>query len=74
MRLFASLAVLVPLVISAVLAPVKAQTVQEEIFDQVGIITDQLTDTAVVATEPLTNGTFSVSSSVCSSFYGHIQI
>ena len=73
MLVFASLTVLVPLVISAVLAPAEAQTF-EDIFAQFGKITPQLADTSIVATKPPTHDTCLASGSACSSFYRQIQI
>ena len=62
MRLFASLALLAPLVVSVVAAPVKTQPF-EVLFDDIGTITLQLSHTSVAAVS-INHDTFPVSGSI----------
>jgi len=63
MRLFTSLAVLVPLVVSVVAAPAKAQTFAQ-LFDDIGYITVQLSHTSTVAAASTNPDTIQVSGSL----------
>lgn len=62
MRLFASLALLAPLVVSVVAAPVKTQPF-EVLFDDIGTITLQLSHTGVAAAS-IDRDTYPVSGSL----------